>query len=707
MKLKALFPIFIVLLMAFLPATLAQQPATTEEPPSSQPVVSTPLIPLLPQVTPGGNAQPGLPGGAQPSLPGSQPAQPTAASTPVGTPSTGSATPEDDTPAVPSGLSSCPILVQEGFTATSLICDPLNPGEACIGNGVVEAAPRTEGIDFGFAQPGDRVSFNSLSELQLRTSDTDSGAWTVIKAQLALNTTDDSPPTEATLVIFGDVTIADDGEQSTNSARSAVVLATSGMNVRNAPNETGTVIWQLSPNETITVTGKTVDNNWIRIEIPSRYGGIGWVYAPFVDVEGGAETLPIVTAASPPPNFDPPEYGAMQAFSLLSAITDPTCTGTPDSGVLLQSPSGLASSVKVRINGVEIFVNGTIFIQAQAGASLVIRVLEGEASLSANGSSVTARSGEQAAVTMGANLEPSGSPTAGTFDLASMAALPFGLLPRPFALGGTIVGNIPVGAGGSMGAGAGIGSLPGSGEPDDAFSLQPAAAPTTAAVCTLRSRDGATKNIRQVPSINAGISGYLRPGESIQATNVGRDADGFSYFWYQTNQGWLRQDTVTASDGCAALTGGDAGIAAFVPTATLVPIGSVTPGTTTTGTTGPSLTISGLAEVTELCSGTMNYSTSLTVTTEELSFALGEAWTAAPGTVLTLSISDGAIFRGEYGDFIRLVDSGGNTLLGSGQQRAVQYTFTQPTTFTVNLSSSKGTFIIITMSCAAVSASAG
>ncbi len=684
-KLKWLFLLSLGVLFAFLPATLAQQPATTEEPAGA----STPLIPLIPLL-----AQPTQGTSAQPSLPGGQPAQPTLATTPSNSTTPAAATPQTNT-STTSGGDSCPTLVQDGFNTTPIICDPLNPGEACIGNGVVEAAPRSESPDFGFGQPGDRAGFTELSELQLRTLDTDSRAWTIVKALLPLNTTDDSPSVEATLVIFGDVTIADAGEQASSGARSAVVLATNGMNVRDTPNETGTPVWQLAPNETITVTGRTVDNNWIRMEIPSRFGGVGWVYAPFIDVEGGAETLPFVTVDSPRPSFDPPEYGAMQAFSLLSALTDAACTGTPDSGVLLQSPSGVASSVKLRVNDVEIFVNGTIFIQAQASASLLVSVLEGEASITANDTTVTARAGEQAAVTMGPNLEPSGAPTTAPFDSATLQILPFTLLPRPFVLGANIVGNLP------QNTESGAANIPqGSGEPVDAFPLQPAAAPTTAPTCSLTSRDGATKNIRQIPSINGGISGYLQPGQAVEATNVGRDADGFSYRWYQTAQGWLREDTVNLSDGCAALSGNTAP-APFIPTPTLVPLASATPvGAAPAVASGPSVVVSGLPNLTELCTGTGNYSTSLTVTSEELSFLLGTTWTATPGTVLSVVIS-GAIFRGEYGDFIRLVDSAGTTLIGSGQQQAIRFTFTQPTTFTVNLSSSKGTFVIISLNCAA------
>jgi hypothetical protein len=111
--------------------------------------------------------------------------------------------------------------------------------------------------------------------------------------------------------------------------------------------------------------------------------------------------------------------------------------------------------------------------------------------------------------------------------------------------------------------------------------------------------------------------------------------------------------------------------------------------------------VAGLSNLTELCTGSNSYSTSLTVTSEELSFPLGTTWSATPGTVLTIGVSDGAVFRGEYGDFIRLVDSAGTTLIGSGQQRAIRFTFTQPTTFTVNLASSKGTFVIISLNCAA------
>jgi hypothetical protein len=48
--------------------------------------------------------------------------------------------------------------------------------------------------------------------------------------------------------------------------------------------------------------GQTTDGNWVLIEYPGVQGGIGWVYAPYVDVIGG--DLPVVEPpATPTPQF--------------------------------------------------------------------------------------------------------------------------------------------------------------------------------------------------------------------------------------------------------------------------------------------------------------------------------------------------------------------------------------------------------------------
>ncbi|MCU0511214.1 MAG: SH3 domain-containing protein [Anaerolineae bacterium] len=568
----------------------------------------------------------------------------------------------------------CPALVQDAYNATALTCPTLASGEACLGNGVIEASPRADLPDFQFELPGNKARLADLSELRLRTLDTESRAWTVVTAQFPLSSTDAaSPPLNTAFVMVGDVTIADDGQLFSAGARSATVLATSGINVRRTPDTSGVVVWQLTPSEQVTVTGRSRDQQWIRIEIPGRFGGIGWVYAPYLDVTGGAETLPFVSADSPRPDLSPPEFGPMQAISLLSAVTAATCTNTPDSGILVQSPSGIAleAGVRLRVNDAVITLNGTAFIQAQAGAALLVSVLEGEARLTVGETTISGTTGSRLSVTMSANLEPQGEPAVSPADAARLAALPITLLPREFAL-------VAAPAAGSDSAPATEGTVGGISTAPIAATPQPTAEP-----CLLTAAD-TVRNIRSGAGTNFEVVALLQPGETIAASAA--VAEG-PFLWYQTERGFIRFDTVQASAGCGALTGAPVAAPALPAAATIAP----------TGTAAPALSIVS-SESGELCGAAAATGSFLFPDGVEAA-AVGGTWTASAGATLVLEVGGGIIFRGEFGDYTRLADGSGNLLARSGENRTLTYTFDVPTTFQLQIIASKGDFVVYSINC--------
>lgn len=330
----------------------------------------------------------------------------------------------------------CPVQVSGAFTATELICKDTRDGQACIGNGVVEASPR-EGATITLSQPGDKTTFTDISELRLRTSDTENRLWSVAQIQHRLQTSGSQTLT-ARFIAFGDVTLADDGDKveapvdTSSGQRTGKVLAEFGLIIRKSPDPASGVVWQLRAGEQITVTGQTADKTWLRVNVPSGFGGSGWVYAYYVEVAGGQETLPFVDANSPRPTPLPPppqpEYGTMQAFKLITSDSSPDCPETPHSGVLVQSPNGMLEEMKLRVNGVAFEFNGTIFLQAQANASLRISVLEGVAFVGSD--RVTVNASSVAVVNMGSNLEPLSAPSVEPLDVADVAFFPANLLPR-------------------------------------------------------------------------------------------------------------------------------------------------------------------------------------------------------------------------------------------------------------------------------------
>lgn len=87
-----------------------------------------------------------------------------------------------------------------------------------------------------------------------------------------------------------------------------VVTFEDGVNVRGGPNTAFyPVVGHLNPGETAPALGRTPESDWIQIAYPDAPGGVGWVYAYYVELRGGVppivptplRPLPLVTDTVP------------------------------------------------------------------------------------------------------------------------------------------------------------------------------------------------------------------------------------------------------------------------------------------------------------------------------------------------------------------------------------------------------------------------
>ncbi|MEZ4667269.1 MAG: hypothetical protein R3E39_05025 [Anaerolineae bacterium] len=124
----------------------------------------------------------------------------------------------------------------------------------------------------------------------------------------------------------------------------------------------------------------------------------------------------------------------MQAFYFKSGANDAPCADAPSSGIMIQTPEG-AGKINLTVNGAEVTLGSTAYIQAQPSADLVINVIEGEGTVSADGVTVAIPAGSLARVPLDANLEASGAPVGPEpYDLAALAALPVDHLQRKITI---------------------------------------------------------------------------------------------------------------------------------------------------------------------------------------------------------------------------------------------------------------------------------
>lgn len=377
---------------------------------------------------------------AQPTLPPPDPAQPALFQP---------APPDPAAPAVdPVGAApnpACPAQVSAAFSAARIICENLQEGQVCLGNGIVEATARVEGA--ALTQPADRRSLTDFASLRLRTLDTDNGLLTVLMARPRLLTTNNQLfPVQ--MIAFGDVTLTDDADvvQEVPNQRTGRVIADFGLNIRRRPDGGADLLWQLRPGETVTVTGRLADRSWARVIIPNGFGTPGWVYAPYLDIAGGIETVPIVDVNAPAPTPIPqqrPEFTNMQAFVVSTQDVDPTCADAPNSGLLLQSPDGLASRLRTRINGVLIEFSGTLLIRSQPNGNFSAIILEGEARFIANDFRSETIAGQEVIVSVDGQSRAISAPVPNPYDARLIRNVPANLLGRLVALPSVDVAATP------------------------------------------------------------------------------------------------------------------------------------------------------------------------------------------------------------------------------------------------------------------------
>ncbi|MGJ3240306.1 MAG: hypothetical protein ACFE0Q_16485 [Anaerolineae bacterium] len=570
----------------------------------------------------------------------------------------------DDIPA--SSGDTCPAGIQDSFNAVEILCSDITSGEACIGNGTVESVLSAD-LDQSFAQANDRVDFELLDEVTLISN----GAWTVIRAEIPLNTTDGSNAT-STVFAYGDLTLTETGQVADGSARSGTVIANQGMNVRRAPNNDGVVVWQLRGGQQIVVTGISADRQWIRMVIPNEFAGTGWVYAPYIEVEGGDETLDVVAENSPQPDLSPVEFGPGQSFELLSALPSEDCADVPISGLLMQSPSSIPDALRVRINSAEVQFNGTIFVQAQVGEALRVSVLEGEATVIANDGEAQATANNRINVSLDNNLVVNGTPESEAFTADDLTGVPVGLLTRAIAFN-LAVPDFDENADDPAEENNGFGTAP-----------TPASDDTTSNTgtnidCTLTAPE--IRNVRAGASTEFDIVEVLQANDSVRG--VAQTLGELNLTWYQTeNGGWIRIDTVESSAGCANLPVVDT---PPLPEPTATPDSVINAG----------LSASQLQAIN--CDGTP-VTGSATSNGVELYVRIGGTWTASAGTTATFT-TQGGLLRPELGDLIQIVSEDGTVIARSGDANVLSTTFETDTNFEVRLSAANGDTVVLSARC--------
>jgi hypothetical protein len=121
----------------------------------------------------------------------------------------------------------------------------------------------------------------------------------------------------------------------------------------------------------------------------------------------------------------------MQAFYFQSNMNDAPCEEAPESGLLVQTPDGVAQ-IRLLVNEVYVQLHSTAFLQAQPGGSFTICALEGDIQVSVSQVTFPVFVGTCVDVALDDNLRPVSLPSwPYQYDFAAINPLPVDLLPIP------------------------------------------------------------------------------------------------------------------------------------------------------------------------------------------------------------------------------------------------------------------------------------
>jgi hypothetical protein len=282
----------------------------------------------------------------------------------------------------------CPALVQNALEYTDEVCSTTERNQACYGNLQINATPVEDVAAFKFDVPGDIENIAAIQSLQLSALSTPE-TWGVMLMQVQANLPDTLPGQNITMLLFGDVTLENQG----GTTKTVILDATARNNarVRSGAGTQNGQIGSLRSGDVVQADGRNEAGDWLRVVLADDTAG--WVSTDLLQVTGDVTTLSIVEGTQ----IAGTTYGPMQAFYFTSGIGEAACDEAPPDGLLIQTPEG-AGTIDLFINEVQINVGSTIFItvhpdRPESGGKLQVYVLEGQVTLTSNNTTIVVPAG--------------------------------------------------------------------------------------------------------------------------------------------------------------------------------------------------------------------------------------------------------------------------------------------------------------------------
>lgn len=253
----------------------------------------------------------------------------------------------------------CSVDVIRALSRAGSACTDITRNHVCYGNGDVVGVFDASNED-RFLLVGERANTGLLQQLIVDSTDT----YSVAKMQLQLSLINTQPGRNVSLLAFGNVTL-------TNQVpvRPTIPIESTGLlTIRNFPSNEADIIEQYPLRTTVTANGLYSEGGWLRVEVPNT-SSIGWVSLDIISTNQDMNTLNIV-------DVDTPFLRSFQVMSMQTHPVNTLCDDAP-SGVLIQSPN-TNDSVEMTINGLDILLAGTVFLETSTDDRLILRQIDGQ-----------------------------------------------------------------------------------------------------------------------------------------------------------------------------------------------------------------------------------------------------------------------------------------------------------------------------------------
>lgn len=292
----------------------------------------------------------------------------------------------------------CQLLIERMIENTQLACPELEADQVCYGNRFVTGVRIDPNLDVKFLEPGDVVDTVSHKGYQVDWYNTELEQWGIALAKVAplpvpVTPDDEQAPPTLSMVMFGSQEVWDATRSSPIRYEGTITTVT---NLLEVAGDFETAFFPTTVGETVSINAREPNNRFLRI-VDARMNA-GWIEMDAVSTDGDLSVLPMIDVIQ---GTDPSTFAPYQAIYLDRILGNPSCVDVPTSGVLIQSVHNVGL-MDVLVNGVNIALDGTMYVTADAGGEMWIDLLDGQAILT-NGTLIPA--GARAALPLTFNFD--------------------------------------------------------------------------------------------------------------------------------------------------------------------------------------------------------------------------------------------------------------------------------------------------------------